>query len=196
MNKAETTRLNILNKAFELIYKNGYQATSVDQILEQTEVTKGAFYYHFKNKENMGVAMIEEVIYPNLNSSLIAPLKDTQNPLESIYKTIEHFLNSTTDHQVKYGCPTNNMIQEMAPLSSDFNKSLRIVLDRWQSTIESALENGKKVGNVNQQVDSKAAAEFIIVGYEGLRSLGKVYQDKDFYKTYLSQLKNYLNMLR
>lgn len=195
MNKAETTRLNILNKAFELIYKNGYQATSVDQILEQTDVTKGAFYYHFKNKENMGVAMIEEVIFPNLNSSLIAPLKDTQDPLKSIYNTIALFLNSTTQHQVKYGCPTNNIIQEMAPLSHHFNQALKIVLDRWQSTIEVALEQGKKTGKVQKQIDSKSAATFILVGYEGLRSLGKVYQHKDFYKTYLVQLKNYLNML-
>ncbi len=48
MKKAEVTRLNILQKAFELIYVNGYQTTSIDQIIATTQVTKGAFFYHFK----------------------------------------------------------------------------------------------------------------------------------------------------
>ncbi|MCD8540676.1 MAG: TetR/AcrR family transcriptional regulator [Leadbetterella sp.] len=50
MKKAEVTRLTILQKAFELIYVKGYQASSVDDILATTQVTKGAFYYHSKIK--------------------------------------------------------------------------------------------------------------------------------------------------
>ncbi|RAJ08805.1 TetR family transcriptional regulator [Chitinophaga skermanii] len=51
MNKAAATRLNMLQKAFELIYVKGFQTTSIDDILATTQVTKGAFYYHFKNKD-------------------------------------------------------------------------------------------------------------------------------------------------
>ena len=43
MSKAAATRLTILQKAFELVYANGYQATSIDDILIKTAVTKGAF---------------------------------------------------------------------------------------------------------------------------------------------------------
>lgn len=43
MNKAESTRLTILEKAFKLIYEKGYQTTSIDDILATTKVTKGAF---------------------------------------------------------------------------------------------------------------------------------------------------------
>ena len=64
MNKAQHTRQMILEKAFLMIYQNGYQSTSIDKIIETTDLTKGAFYYHFKNKETMGLAVIEEIIFP------------------------------------------------------------------------------------------------------------------------------------
>jgi TetR/AcrR family transcriptional repressor of nem operon len=62
MKKAATTRLTILQKAFELIYVKGYQTTSIDDIIATTQVTKGAFYYHFKNKDEMGLAIINEIL--------------------------------------------------------------------------------------------------------------------------------------
>jgi len=60
MSKAQDTRMTILRKAFELIYRQGYQATSIDEIIATTAVTKGALFYHFKNKEEMGLAIINE----------------------------------------------------------------------------------------------------------------------------------------
>ena len=62
MKKAEITRLNILQKAFDIIYANGYQTTSIDDIIATTKVTKGAFYYHFKSKDEMGLAIINEIL--------------------------------------------------------------------------------------------------------------------------------------
>jgi TetR/AcrR family transcriptional regulator, transcriptional repressor for nem operon len=66
MSQAQETRVMILRKAFELIYKRGYQATSIDNIVATTSVTKGAFFYHFPNKEKLGLALINEVMYPGL----------------------------------------------------------------------------------------------------------------------------------
>ena len=73
ISKAATTRLNILQKAFTLVYKNGYRATSIDEIIATTQVTKGAFFYHFKNKDEMGLAMIYEVLYSSMQDALINP---------------------------------------------------------------------------------------------------------------------------
>ncbi|MEO1054308.1 MAG: TetR/AcrR family transcriptional regulator [Bacteroidota bacterium] len=195
MGKAENTRFNILTTAFNAIYQHGYQATSIDDIIEQTDVTKGAFYYHFKNKESMGVAVMLEVIYPGLYKSLIEPLEHSDDPIVDIYEVIERFMLDTTKHQIKFGCPTNNIIQEMAPLSESFRKPLLNTLKRWQETIAKALERGKSQGKVAEGVDADAASQFIVAGYEGARSLGKVFQNKTYYKQYLSQLKNYLESL-
>ena len=196
MDKASTTRIHILEKSFGLIYKNGYQATSIDKIIESTQVTKGAFYYHFKDKEKMGLAMINEVVAPRLDKLLISPLKNANNPLEKIYLTIKKNLLEDTDFDVQYGCPINNLIQEMSPIKESFKSSLQNVIENWKNAIVSELENGKKNGKVNKTIDSNSVAEFIIVGYEGLRGTGKVYQNLELYQSYLKQLKFYLAMLK
>jgi len=196
MDKAATTRIHILEKSFQLIYKNGYQATSVDKIIESTQVSKGAFYYHFKDKEKMGLAMIKEVIAPRLDRLLINPLQNANDPLEQIYLTIKKNLLDDTDFDVQYGCPINNLIQEMSPIKDSFKSSLQNVIEYWKKAIVVVLENGKKQGIVNKSVDSNSVADFIIVGYEGLRGTGKVYRTVALYKSYLKQLNYYLNTLK
>ena len=194
MNKAANTRMHILEKAFDMIYQNGYQATSVDKIIEKTQVTKGAFYYHFKNKDEMGIAIIREIIRPTLNKGLLEPLKHSQNPLEDIYASISNKILKDDEYYVENGCPTNNLVQEMSAVSLKFHKALRNVLDNWISTIEKALERGKANGKVRESLDTKAAARFIVSGYEGMKGVGKIY-GKDLYNSYLRELKNYLKTL-
>ena len=195
MSKAECTRADILNKAFELIYQNGYQATSIDKIINTTQVTKGAFFYHFKNKDEMGIAVIKEVIEPKLEQHLLAPLKDAEDPVSKIYEIFERKLMNDPDLNIDFGCPTNNLVQEMSPINLKFHKTLRLVLDKWIKVIKMALDEGKTRGTVNPTVDTEGAAEFIVAGYEGLKSVGKIY-GKKIYVSYLSQLKQYLETLR
>src|SRR5438876_437655 len=55
----ERTRERLLQAASREIYRSGFQSASLDIILASIGVTKGALYYHFKNKEALGYAMVE-----------------------------------------------------------------------------------------------------------------------------------------
>ena len=195
MEKAEKTRADILNKAFDLIYQHGYQATSIDKIINTTQLTKGAFYYHFKNKDEMGIAMVKEVILPKLEEHLLLPLEGAEDPVSSIYKIIERKLLSDPEVSIDFGCPTNNLVQEMSPINLRFHKTLRYILDKWIRVIREALEQGKQRNTVNPGVDAQGAAEFIVASYEGLKGVGKIY-GKELYVSYLKQFKQYLETLR
>ena len=195
MSKAARTRTHILEKAFDLIYRNGYQSTSIDKIIEQTQVTKGAFYYHFKNKDEMGIAIIREVIQPTLTKGLLNPMQYSKNPIEGIYTAIETKILNDEDYYVDNGCPTNNLVQEMSTVNPKFYQTLRGVLDNWMRTIEQALEAGKAAGFVRVDVQSSVVAAFIVSGYEGMKGVGKIY-GKELYQSYLTQLKVYLDTLQ
>jgi len=196
MKKSAATRQTILNKAFELIYVNGYQSASVDQIIAETEVTKGAFYYHFKSKEDMGLAVIREVMQENMRSGLIQPLMDSPDPIEAIYTMMSDLLLSNPFLQLKYGCPTYNLIQEMAPLNEQFNTELSEIMFTIKDTMFAALEKAKSEGKININTDSSGVADFVMAGYGGIRIIGKLSQNKDPYTSYLKQLKLYLEALR
>lgn len=193
--KAAATRLNILQKAFELVYQNGYRTTSVDEIIATTQVTKGAFFYHFKNKDEMGLAMINEVMQPGMRKSLIEALPNNGNPVEEIYNMMESLLLKDPFFIIKYGCPAINMVEEMASYSEAFNKALSKLVIQWEEAITTTLENGITTGKINQDTNSKEVAQYIISGYGGIRNLGKIH-GKPSYISYLSQFKKYLNTLK
>jgi len=196
MKKAEATRHSILQKAFELIYVNGYQTTSIDDIIATTKVTKGAFYYHFKNKDEMGLAIINEIMKPNLNKSFIEPLQQEKDPLQAIYNVIYNLLMKNDFLKVEHGCPAANFTAEMTPWNADFNKALDDLTQEWNRMMAAKIEQGKKEGIIRKDVNSRQVTAFIMSGYWGIRNFGKLKNSKSAYIPYLRELKKYLNSLR
>ncbi|HEU4470859.1 MAG TPA: TetR/AcrR family transcriptional regulator [Flavisolibacter sp.] len=194
VSKAARTRKALLQKAFELIYAKGYQATSIDEILATTEVTKGAFFYHFRNKEKMGLAMISEIMQPDMRSVMILPLQQSEEPIKSIYLMMETILMKHPLFRVQYGCPAVNLIEEMAPVNEAFRCLLAELVLEWQKAIAACIQKGKKRRQIRHDVSPKGVACFITSGYSGIRNLGKL-AGRSSYKTYLAELKRYLEGL-
>lgn len=194
MSKAAGTRLLILQKSFELIYKKGYKSTSIDDILGTMRVTKGAFFYHFKNKEDMGLATINEVMYPGMHKTLIEPLNNSRDPVAEIYLMMETLLTKNPFFLVKYGCPAINLIEEMSSVSEPFNTALSGITNEWRDAIEASLMNGKSDGKIRKDLNEREVSLFIMSGYGGIRNLGKLY-GKECYSSYLKGFKNYLKSL-
>lgn len=193
--KAAATRLNILQKAFALVYQNGYRTTSVDEIIATTKVTKGAFFYHFKNKDEMGIAMIREVMYEGMLSALTQPLEAADDPVAELYTMMHGLLMENTFFVVKYGCPAINLIDEMASQNNDFRTVLLFLSDAWKKAIVDCLEKGKANGKVSAEADSNAIAFYVMSAYGGIRNLGKIY-GKDCYVPFLQEFKKMVETLR
>ena len=196
MSKSTDTRANILNKAFDLIYVSGYQATSIDEILATANVTKGAFYYHFSSKEQMGLAVINEIVCPEIYQSFIGPLKGTDKPIRDIYKMIRNILFDVPFFKVENGCPLANLIQEMCPLNLDFGIALDGISGMCLEALKEALKQGKKAGKIRSGTNVYEAAYFILSGYWGVRVLGKLHASQDCYAIYLEEFKRYLKSLQ
>lgn len=195
MKKSEATRQNILQKAFELIYSHGYQTTSVDEIIATTQVTKGAFYYHFKTKDEMGLAIINERMKPTFKNTFIEPFQSDVNPLDTIYNLMYHLLIENEDLKVEYGCPASNFTQEMAPWNIEFTKALNELSLEWEKAMIGAIEKGKENGTIKSEVNAKEVTVFVMSGYWGVRNLGKLENSKGVYLIYLKGLKSYFNSL-
>jgi len=185
----------ILQKAFELIYTKGYQTTSIDDIIATTQVTKGAFYYHFKHKDEMGVAIIEEVLKPTMQEFFVEPLRNSMNPVKDIYAMMKHLLYDQAFLKVEYGCPAANLTQEMTPWNKKFSEALGDLVSQWQVNLEACIRNGIRNGNIRKDINPERVAFFIMSGYWGIRNFGKLYNDSACYQSYLKELKFYLKQL-
>jgi TetR/AcrR family transcriptional regulator, transcriptional repressor for nem operon len=195
MAKAADTRLSILQNSFELIYTKGYQATSIDDIIATTNLTKGAFYYHFKSKDEMGIAIIKEIVKASMKSTFSESLENSVNPTHDLYAMIKHLLFDNPFLKLEYGCPAGNLTQEMTPWNKEFSNALSDAVKDLQLIIEKSIKKGRTLGLIRNDVNPKQVAYFIMSGYWGIRNFGKLYNSTDCYKSYLKELKFYLKSL-
>lgn len=75
----------IMEKAIELFAKQGFEATSVQQITEQCGISKGAFYLSFKSKDELIIALIDHFMI-QIISDIDYMVKNTENSNELLYK--------------------------------------------------------------------------------------------------------------
>ena len=71
---AGRTRNTLIHAAFEEVWQLGFQAASLDAILERARVTKGALYHHFPNKQALGYAVVDEYIRYLIHHDFLRPL--------------------------------------------------------------------------------------------------------------------------
>ena len=119
---AAETRSALLAAAFEEIYKYGFQAASVANIVKRTHLTKGAFFHHFPDKKSLGYAVVDEVIAKMIRSQWVAPLRESRDPLTTIADEFEKGIEMLAQAPVNLGCPLNNLAQEMSPVDEGFRQ--------------------------------------------------------------------------
>jgi AcrR family transcriptional regulator len=81
--RAINTRDDILNAAMNLFSLHGFHHTSTNDILEAAAVSKGAFYYHFKSKEELAQKVLDK-FQLNMQEEVFTPLLDSGRP-ESLF---------------------------------------------------------------------------------------------------------------
>jgi TetR/AcrR family transcriptional regulator, transcriptional repressor for nem operon len=190
----ERTRRNLLEAAFEEIHKSGFRGTDLETILERAGVTKGALYHYFESKEDLGYAVVDEVIAEIGREKWLRPLQKAENPIDVLAEIFQG--SSTTPEHIRGGCPVNNLVLEMSPLDEGFRKRLAKQFDDWREAIAGALRRGQQKGLVRNDLDPEEAAMFLMATYEGYISLAKNSQDAETLQSGMRTMTRYLETLR
>jgi len=190
----ERTRERLLQAASREIYRSGFQSASLDTILASAGVTKGALYYHFKSKEALGYAVVEEVIAPDVRGKWVRPLQSVRDPIDALIGAVQRIPVRPED--VRGGCSLNNLAQEMSPLHAGFRKRLETIFDAWREAVASTLREGQTHGSVRRDVKPNDAAGLLIAMVEGYGSLAKNAQDPKVIKAGLRNIVDWLRSLR
>jgi AcrR family transcriptional regulator len=192
----DKTRQTLLQAAFDEIYRHGFQGASLDRILEHTGVTKGALYHHFRNKLELGYAVIEEVIRPWLTQNWIQAMAEKDDPLDALLHVIEARGKEHAVVGCHCGCPLNNLAQEMSPLDEGFRSRIEGLFNTWRRGLAAALRKGQAHGKVREGIDVDQVATFILASIEGSIGLAKNSQSMETFQQSLAGLKLFLDSLR
>jgi AcrR family transcriptional regulator len=191
---SERTRERLLQAASREIYRSGFQSARLETILAVAGVTKGALYYHFKSKEALGYAVVEEVIAPVVHGKWVRPLQSVKDPIDALIGAVQRIPVRPVD--VRGGCQLNNLAQEMSPLDAGFRKRLASVFGDWREAVASVLREGQIRSSVRRDVEPVDAAGLLIAMVEGYGSLAKNSQDPKVMKAGIRNIVEWLRSLR
>ncbi|MCL7763044.1 TetR family transcriptional regulator [Polaribacter sp. Z014] len=194
--KSESTKELILNESFKLFYKDGFKATSVDKIMLKTKLTKGAFYHHYKNKKELGVAIIKLKLQKTAYNSMIAPLYTSGNAIKILNSTFLDRIKSFSLEEKQQGCPMNNFINEIGNSEKVYQIALKSIIEEWKSALIHLIEKGKKENYIKKSISSTSTAIYLISAYEGIRGIRKLYESDEIFNEYLLGLSLYINQLK
>lgn len=122
MKKSDITKNKIISKSAKLFYYNGYKNTPLSMILDECSIAKGNFYYYFKSKDELLIAVIK---YHKENM-----INAFQNLIKDVsYESIKSFFNIYFEEMKsnKYygGSPIGNLILELADLDDNIRNHLK-----------------------------------------------------------------------
>jgi len=60
--KAQNTKNRIMETAEKIILQKGFAGTSIDEIIDNAHITKGGFFYHFKGKNDLALALLQRYL--------------------------------------------------------------------------------------------------------------------------------------
>ena len=169
--EALATRHAILDAAELLFQQRGVSRTSLQDIAAAAQVTRGAIYWHFKDKADLFNAMMERATMPFEEAGFAcgAGCPDDRDPLRFLLERLTRVLKLTVEHE-----PTRRVF-EIATHKVEYVDELLAVRDRHRQNrdecladIEADLKRAMKLGLIGNKVPARAAAVGLHALVDGL----------------------------
>lgn len=193
MRDSEQTRHKILEVSADEIHKKGFTATSLSCILARCEISKGALYYHFKNKMELGYAVFEEVYAPAFIAHWQPPV-EAEDPIEGLCKYFSEMSNNMSCDELVCGCPLNNLCQEMSGVDEGFR--IRILAMQQQLNLLISTNLARVSQQLQPDLDFSQVAYFIVSTFHGSSSLSKSSLNKELFEKVIKELCRYIRQLK
>ena len=167
----------IISIAREVIHSKGYQATSINDILQAAHIGKGQFYYYFSSKYDLGLAVVEDLIQEWNQVLIVDILQSTDEPKSKLNKMLDWAITSHTEAEKKSGCPIGNLAIEMSEHEEEFREKIQQFFECWIAGVGAALEGMIQQNQLDSTIDTKKSAQALIAMIQGGTLLMKNYQD-------------------
>jgi TetR/AcrR family transcriptional repressor of nem operon len=162
-----------LERAMDLLWTKGYEATSLDDLCEATGLSRSSFYATFGSKRNLLLRSVDRYVErrtPNIAAILAQPLP----VCDAFADLLKQFIDQIVAGTGRRGCFLGNCAAELPRSDRAALAQVRQGLGRTEAIFREALARAKVRGELQPKADVDALARFLTAGIQGLRLVGKV----------------------
>jgi TetR/AcrR family transcriptional regulator, cholesterol catabolism regulator len=166
--KTETgMRDRIVKKGIHLFLKTSFKATSIQHITDALGITKGAFYWHFKSKDELLLIIIEKYALELLDQ-LYAHMVPYRGDFLKRFREYHKYINEYARDHGELCVLFVTLSAEMAGSRTEAERRIKAIHKKYHAFLESLLTAGKEEGVLPAEYDVSLNAHIIIAIHSGI----------------------------
>jgi TetR/AcrR family transcriptional regulator, transcriptional repressor for nem operon len=173
---AEFDRNEVLERAMHLFWRKGFEASSVQDLVEATGINRASMYNAFGDKEALFLASIDHYV-ENVNRQRLALLEEDIPAREAIARYFDALVTFSAGEGRRLGCLLTNTAIEMGTRNRRVERRLAEVFARVRTGFEQVVRRGQAAGDIPPDKDPATLAQFLLCCVQGLRVLARTETD-------------------
>jgi TetR/AcrR family transcriptional regulator, transcriptional repressor for nem operon len=156
----------VLDKALQVFWHKGYEATSIEDLLTAMNLNRGSLYDTFGDKHQLFLKVIDRYCHGFVGEKFA--LLDQPGPaLPTLRLFIRGMIEGGLADPQRRGCLIANTVMELSPHEKEIACTLRQVLKMAEDTFFRVLARAKQQGELNKDKDPRALAHFLTTMMQG-----------------------------
>lgn len=167
----------VLDAVMETFWRNGYEGTSAQDLVDATGLGRGSLYAAYANKDGL----FEQALlrYHKRAQAHVDKLRQEGSPIERLRELMTDIVETDLTAPQKRGCLATNSAVEMAGRDPRVADLVRQNFDILVRGIEQTIRRGQAANEIRPEADAAVLALFLFNAVQGLRVLAKTIQPKD-----------------
>lgn len=190
----QSARARILETAYGLFYRQGYHATGINQIIEDSGVAKATFYNQFASKDDLWLAYAQERHRRELEE-FRAAIRKYRTPRERFYAPLKVLVPWFKGNQYR-GCPFQNLLAEVPQDGHPVQREAQVHKDALRNIFKEVALDLIEAHPEYARLDPEALAATYQLLFEGAIATSVTYRQLWPVEHAVASLKNYLHPKR
>ena len=191
----QDARAKLLDAALSVIRTKGYAATTVDELCKTAGVTKGAFFHHFKSKDELAVAAAE--YWSQMTGALFAhaPYHGPADPLDRVLAYVAFRKELLRGELPDFTCLVGTMVQETYETAPAIRNACMRSITGHAATLEADIEAAMRARGMAPEWTAKSLALHTQAVIQGAFILAKATGGPGIAADSIDHLYRYIEML-
>jgi len=176
--KKEFDREEVLDRAIDAFWCKGYEATSVQDLLDGMGINRGSLYDTFGDKHALFLESIDRY-YDKALAHTLETLESAAAARDGIERIIRDAADCGCEDRLRKGCLMTNSAVELAPHCFETAGRVAHYYRQTEDAFCRAVGRARMEGTVHSRLDDRALARFISCGIQGLQVCSKVAPNRE-----------------
>ncbi|WP_243324718.1 MULTISPECIES: TetR/AcrR family transcriptional regulator [Geothrix] len=171
-----STKQHLIEAGLRMLLERGYNGLGIEALLSATEIPKGSFYHHFKDKEDFALQVVDAYM-AQVHAGLDACLQDrTRPPLDRVRAFFE-LTQQAYREQGYMGCLLGGLGQELSGVSEAFRAKIEACFAAIAARMAACLDEALQRHELPEGCDVRQLADRLVDCWEGAALRSRLRRD-------------------